>query len=175
MCCLLHGPNSDDAADTTADVMTVMTSVNDMMMRCDGVTEICQLHCIAASERSSGEVSTSESTEESSVTLKGGQTLFIWGAQSTLQPQDTLKWPLWLHPRAPGMLTFHCVWYYEPTTPVEGMKFRSVCHSTPRHCLLCKRTIGNYRQSHTDLKKKASQLRIASGCRPNIQVICMFC
>jgi len=60
----------------------------------------------------------------SSVTLKGGQTLFVWGSQSNLDGQGTLEWPLWLHPRSPGMLTFHCVWYYEPTTPVEGMKFR---------------------------------------------------
>lgn len=78
----------------------------------------------AATDRSSGEVSTSQPTEESSVTLKGGQTLFVWGSQSNLNGQDTLEWPLWLHPRSPGMLTFHCVWYYEPTTHVEGMKFR---------------------------------------------------
>ncbi len=80
----------------------------------------------AASDRTSGQASTSEPTEETTFTLKGGQTLFIWGSKSSLQPQGTLEWPLWLHPRSPGILTFHCVWYYEPTTPVEGMKFRSV-------------------------------------------------
>lgn len=79
---------------------------------------------VAASARSSGEVSTSEPVEESSVKLKGGQTLFVWGSQSTLQPQGSLEWPLWLHARSPGLLTFHCVWYYEPVTPVDGMRFR---------------------------------------------------
>ncbi|KAL3147776.1 hypothetical protein ABBQ32_002510 [Trebouxia sp. C0010 RCD-2024] len=79
---------------------------------------------LSASARSSGEVSTSEPVEESSVKLKGGQTLFVWGSQSTLQPQGSLEWPLWLHARSPGLLTFHCVWYYEPVTPVDGMRFR---------------------------------------------------
>ncbi|DBA74127.1 hypothetical protein WJX77_012500 [Trebouxia sp. C0004] len=82
------------------------------------------MSALAASDRWSGEVSTSQPTEESSVTLKGGQTLFVWGSQSNLEGQGTLEWPLWLHPRSPGMLTFHCAWYYEPTIPVEGMKFR---------------------------------------------------
>lgn len=71
------------------------------------------------------EASTSGRHEESSVTLKGGQTLFVWGSQSSLQPQGQLQWPLWLHPRSPGLFTFHCVWYYEPSSPVEGLKFRS--------------------------------------------------
>ena len=84
----------------------------------------------AASSRLSGEASTLEPLEESSVNLKGGQTLFVWGSKSTLQPQGTLEWPLWLHPRTPGLFTFHCVWYYEPSTPVDGMKFRSALPST---------------------------------------------
>ena len=87
---------------------------------------------VAATERSAGTASTSESVEESSVSLKGGQTLFIWGSKSTLQPQGTLEWPLWLHPRTPGLFTFRCVWYYEPIVPVEGMKFR--CASAQLLC-----------------------------------------
>lgn len=84
------------------------------------------LFICAGSARSSGHASTSGSHEESSVNLKGGQTLFVWGSKSSLQPQGSLQWPLWLHPRSPGLFTFHCVWYYEPSSPVDGMKFRSV-------------------------------------------------
>lgn len=36
----------------------------------------------------------------------------------------TLEWPLWLHPTAAGELAFQYVLYYEPATPVEGMKYR---------------------------------------------------
>lgn len=79
----------------------------------------------AAKERSAGEASTSGQSEQTLVNLRNGQSLFIWGPRSALQPQGSLEWPLWLHPRAPGVLTFHCVWYYEPVAPVEGMKFRS--------------------------------------------------
>ena len=79
----------------------------------------------AATDRSSGEASTSQQTEETSITLKGSQSMFIWGSRSSLQPQGILEWPLWIHPRSPGLLTFHCVWYYEPVAPVEGMRFRS--------------------------------------------------
>ncbi len=39
-----------------------------------------------------------------------------------------LEWPLWLHPRAAGELELHYVLYYEPPSPVDGMKYR--CAST---------------------------------------------
>lgn len=41
-----------------------------------------------------------------------------------LAPGASLEWPLWLHPRAPGELTFHYVWCYEPQEPVNGMRNR---------------------------------------------------
>ncbi len=36
----------------------------------------------------------------------------------------TLEWPLWVHPRVAGELAFQYVLYYEPATPVKGMKYR---------------------------------------------------
>ena len=89
----------------------------------------------AASARSTGQASTSGRHEESSITLKGGHTLFVWGLKSSLQPQGILQWPIWLHPRIPGLFTFHCVWYYEPSTPVEGLKFRFVVISPGSACV----------------------------------------
>ena len=95
-----------------------------------------------AASAQSAEASTSGRHDESSVTLKGGQTLFMWGARSSLEPQAQLQWPLWLHPRSPGLFTFHCVWYYEPSSPVEGLKFRSGSNSC------CKLTVGPCLEAH---------------------------
>lgn len=40
-----------------------------------------------------------------------------------------LEWPLWVHPRAAGELELRYVLYYEPASPVEGMKYR--CAPSP--------------------------------------------
>ncbi len=56
--------------------------------------------------------------------LKGGQTVVAWGANVILAPGESLRWPLWLHPRSPGTLVYHLVWYFQLVTPVDGMKHR---------------------------------------------------
>ncbi len=56
--------------------------------------------------------------------FRDGQALYALGPGARLAPGQSLRWPLWLHPRAPGELTFHYVWHYEPEEPVDGMRYR---------------------------------------------------
>ena len=50
---------------------------------------------------------------------------YAWPASRALQPQEAIRWPLWVHPRDRGPFSFHLAFYYEPLTPVEGLKHRS--------------------------------------------------
>lgn len=56
--------------------------------------------------------------------FRDGQALYALGPASRLAPGASLRWPLWLHPRAAGELTFHYVWHYEPEELVDGMRNR---------------------------------------------------
>ena len=56
--------------------------------------------------------------------FRDGQALYALGPGSRLAPGASLRWPLWLHPRAAGELAFHYVWHYEPEEPVDGMRYR---------------------------------------------------
>ena len=66
--------------------------------------------------------------------FRDGQALYALGPGARLAPGTSLRWPLWLHPRAAGELAFHYVWHYEPEEPVDGMRYRFVCSC--RHWLL---------------------------------------
>ena len=73
--------------------------------------------------------------------FRDGQALYALGPGARLAPGESLRWPLWLHPRAAGELAFHYVWHYEPEEPVDGMRYRcgaaSVCRywsSAPLRC-----------------------------------------
>ncbi|KAK9823583.1 hypothetical protein WJX72_003982 [[Myrmecia] bisecta] len=80
--------------------------------------------CLAGERSRPASSSASESLEEPGLILKAGQQLYAWSPGMVLAPGQQLSWPLWLHPRTPGSLTFHCTWYYEPSGVVEGMKHR---------------------------------------------------
>ena len=56
--------------------------------------------------------------------FRDGQALYALGPGARLAPGESLRWPLWLHPRAAGELAFHYVWHYEPEEPVDGMRYR---------------------------------------------------
>ena len=56
--------------------------------------------------------------------FRDGQALYALGPGARLAPGQSLRWPLWLHPRAAGELAFHYVWHYEPEEPVDGMRYR---------------------------------------------------
>ena len=49
---------------------------------------------------------------------------YAWRASMALQPQEAVRWPLWVHPRDRGPFSLHLSFSYEPVTPVEGMKHR---------------------------------------------------
>ena len=56
--------------------------------------------------------------------FRAGQQLYAIRGGGGLAPGASLEWPLWLHPRTAGELTFHYVWCYEPLEPVNGMRHR---------------------------------------------------
>ena len=66
----------------------------------------------------------SERLEETGIPLRRGMRRCAWRASRALQPQEEVRWPLWVHPRDRGPFSFHLSFYYEPLTPVEGMKHR---------------------------------------------------
>lgn len=71
--------------------------------------------------------------------FRSGQQLYAirGGSGGGLAPGASLEWPLWLHPRAAGELTFHYVWCYEPLEPVHGMRHRwGTPSEDPRHIML---------------------------------------
>ena len=71
----------------------------------------------------------SERLEETGIPLRRGMRRCTWPASRALQPQEEIRWPLWVHPRDRGPFSFHLSFYYEPLTPVEGMQHR--CEAPP--------------------------------------------
>ena len=64
----------------------------------------------------------SERLEETGIPLRRGMRRCAWHASRALRPQEEVRWPLWVDPRDRGPLRFHLSFYYEPLTPVEGLK-----------------------------------------------------
>ncbi len=66
-----------------------------------------------------------EQLQEPGIPLRRGMRRCAWPASRALQPQEEIRWPLWVHPRGRGPFGFHLAFYYEPLAPVDGMKHRS--------------------------------------------------
>ena len=83
------------------------------------------LSCESAERQQSASTSDAlEQLQEPGTALRRGMRRYAWPASRALQPQDAIRWPLWVHPRDRGPFSFHLAFYYEPLTPVEGMKHR---------------------------------------------------
>ena len=75
-------------------------------------------------ERPAGTSGSTQALEEQGTPLRRGMRRYAWRASMALQPQEAVRWPLWVHPRDRGPFNLHLSLYYEPVTPVEGMKHR---------------------------------------------------
>lgn len=62
-----------------------------------------------------------------------------WPHERALAPGESIRWPMWIHPRDRGPFGFHLAFYCEPVTPVEGMNHRSEIpqQQFEEPCLLC--------------------------------------
>ena len=79
-----------------------------------------------------------EQLQEPGLPLRRGMRRYAWPVSRALQPQDAIRWPLWVHPRDRGPFSFHLTFYYEPLAPVDGMKHRSAA----MHCFYLVTCVG---------------------------------
>ena len=91
------------------------------VIQCRLQQSVC-VHAEGHEQASTSEAS--ERLEETGIPLRRGMRRCAWLASRALQPQEEVRWPLWVHPRDRGPFSFHLSFYYEPLTPVEGMKHR---------------------------------------------------
>ena len=75
-------------------------------------------------QRPAGTSGSTQALEEQGTPLRRGMRRYAWRASMALQPQEAVRWPLWVHPRDRGPFSLHLSFSYEPVTPVEGMKHR---------------------------------------------------